>query len=57
MSVVCAEEKEDNRDAEQELLRWGVLVSVVDLLPHVQIVVGSGVELEGYPPDVVEHEV
>lgn len=32
------------------------MVSVVDLLPHVQVVVRAGVEFERNPPHPVEHD-
>lgn len=52
-----AEEKQHNGHAEKKLLGWRVLGAVVDLLPHVEVVEGAAVELEGYAADVVEHEV
>lgn len=57
MGIMRAEQEEHNRDGQKELLCRCVLISVIDLLPHVQIVVGSSVELEGYASDVMEHEV
>ena len=57
MCVVCADEEQTDRHGKQEFLRWRILVLVVNLLPHVEVVVGSGVELEGYPAHVVEHEI
>lgn len=51
-----AEEEEADGDAEQEFLGGGILVAVVDLLPHVEVVVGTSVELEGDAPHPVEHE-
>ena len=57
MSVVGAEEKKHNGHGEEELLGWSILITVVDLLPHVQMVVGSGVELEGHASHIVEHQV
>lgn len=53
---MSAEEEEHDRHAEQELLSGCVLVAIVDLLPHVEIVVGTGVELERDAPHPVEHE-
>ena len=52
-----ADEKQHNGYAEKELLGWCVLVSIVDLFPHVQIVVGTRVEVKGHTAHVVEHEV
>ena len=52
-----ADQEQANRTRQQELLRRRVLVLVVDLLPHVEVVVGAGVELEGDAAHVVEHEV
>lgn len=42
---------------QQELLCRGVLVAVVDLLPHVQLVVCTRVEFKGDSLDPVEHDV
>lgn len=33
------------------------MVTIVHLFPHVEVVVGSSVELERYPPYPVEHQV
>lgn len=57
VGVMCANEEQHDRYREQELLCWSVLVPVVNLLPHVEIVIGACVEVEGYTADVVEHEV
>ena len=57
MSVVRANQKQTYGHGEEELLGRGVLVLVVDLLPHVQVVVGAGVELERDAAHVVEHQV
>lgn len=54
--IVGAEEEEHDGHAEQELFGRGVLIAVIDLLPHVEIVVGTGVELEGDAPHPVKHE-
>jgi len=54
--VVCANQEQQNRYHQQKLLCRCVLVTTVDLLPHVQIVVGSCVELERHTPDPVEHD-
>ena len=57
VGVVGADEEEQDGHAEQELLGGGVLGAVVDLLPHVEVVVGPRVEVEGHALHVVEHEV
>lgn len=57
MGVVGAEQEEYDGDAGQKLLGRGILSAIVDLLPHVEVVIGSRVELEGYAADIVEHEV
>lgn len=56
VGVVGAKEEEQDRHAEQELLGRGVLVAIVDLLPHVEIIVGAGVEFERDTPYPVEHK-
>jgi len=57
VGVMGANEKEADGYGEQKLLGGGVLVAVVDLLPHVEVVIGAGVELEGHAAHPVEHEV
>lgn len=57
MRIVRAEQEQHNGDAEEELLGWRILSPIVDLLPHVQVVVCSAVEFEGHASDVVEHDV
>lgn len=56
MGVMGADEEEQDRHAEQELLGGGVLVAIVDLLPHIEIIVSTGVEFEGDAPHPVKHE-
>ena len=55
--VVGAEQEQHDGHAEQKLLGGGVLIPVVDLLPHVEVVVGARVEVEGHAAHPVEHEV
>lgn len=57
MRIVCAEEEKDYWHTQQELLCRGVLVSVVDLLPHIKVVISSCVELERHSSDIVKHQV
>jgi hypothetical protein len=57
MGIVCAEEEQANRNAEEELFARGVLISVVNLLPHIQIVISTRVEFKRHPPYVMEHEI
>ena len=52
-----AEQEQQDGYYEQELLRRRVLVPVVDLLPHVQVVIGAGVKLKGHALHPVEHQV
>src|SRR5689334_13626978 len=47
VGIMCADEEERDGHYQQELLGGRVLVAVVNLLPHVEVVVGSGVEVEG----------
>lgn len=56
VGVVGADEEEHNGHTEQELLGRCVLVSVVDLLPHVEVIVGTGIELEWDAPHPVKHK-
>lgn len=56
MCVMSADEEQNDGNAEQELFGRRVLVAAVDLLPHVQVVVGSSIELKGHTSYPVEHE-
>lgn len=57
MRIVRTQEEEHNGDAQEKLLGGRVLGSIINLLPHVQVVVRSAVELEWHAADVVEHDV
>lgn len=55
VGVVRRNQKETNGDAEQKLLARSVLVTIVELLPHGQVVISARVEFKGNTSDVVEH--
>lgn len=57
MRIVCAQKEQDNRYTEQELLGWRILCPVIDLFPHVQVVICAAIEVEWNATDPVEHEV
>ena len=57
VSVVGAEEEKHDGHRQEELLGWCILVAIVDLLPHIQMVVGSCVELKRYTSHPMEHQV
>ena len=57
IGIVGADKEQHNGDTEKELLGRGILVTVVDLLPHVEVVIGTRVEVKGDTADIVEHEV
>ena len=57
VGIVGAQQKQHDRYRQQKFLGRRVLISIVDLLPHVQIVICSSIELEGYASDVMKHEV
>lgn len=56
MREMGTEQEHQDGYHKQELLCWGVLIPVVDLFPHVQVVVGSGVEFERDSPHPVKHQ-
>jgi len=56
MSVVRTKQKQHYWHAEEELFRRGVLGAIVDLLPHVQIIVSSCIKFKRYSSNPVEHE-
>ena len=51
-----ADQEQAYRHSQQELLCRRILISVVDLLPHIEIVVSTGIEFEWDAPHPVEHE-
>lgn len=55
MRVMGTEEKQEDRHAEQKLLGRGILIPIVDLLPHVEIVIGTSIELKRDAPHPVKH--
>ena len=57
MRIMRAKQKQQYRHYQQELLRGRILIAVIDLLPHVEVVVGAGVELKGHALHPVKHEV
>jgi hypothetical protein len=57
MRVVSAKKEKHNWYAQEELFSRRVLVAIVDLLPHVQVVVCASVELEWHASDPMEHEI
>lgn len=57
MGIVRTEKKQNYGNTEEELFSWCILGSVVNLFPHVEIVVSTGIELKGNTSDIVEHEV
>ena len=56
VGVVSAQQKQNNWYAEKEFLRRRVLSSIVNLFPHIQIIVGAGVKLERHAAYPMEHE-
>lgn len=56
MRVMSTQEEKHNWDAEKELFSGGVLVSVIDLFPHVQVIVGSRIKFKRHPSNPMEHE-
>lgn len=57
MGIMGAEQEEHDGHAEEKFLRGGILRPVVDLLPHVEVVVGARVEFKGHAAHPVEHQV
>jgi hypothetical protein len=57
MGVMRAHKEQTYRHSQEKLLRRCVLRAIIDLLPHVQIVECSGIELERHTPHPVEHQI
>ena len=55
--VMCTEEEETDRDEGEPFLCRCVLLTVVDLLPHVQVVISTGVVLEWDAFNIVKHKI
>lgn len=52
-----AQEEKDDGHAKEKLLGRRVLRAIVDLFPHVQVVVGSAVELKRRTAYPMEHDI
>ena len=57
VGIMGAQEKEHNGNTEEKLLGRSVLSTVVDLLPHVEVIEGTAIEFEGDSSDIMEHDV
>lgn len=57
MSVMGADKKQKYGNHEKKLLGRRVLISVINLFPHVEIIVGSSVEFERYATNPVKHDI
>lgn len=57
VGIMGAQEKQHNRYTEEKLLCGRVLSTVVDLLPHVEVIEGTAIEFEWDSSDIVEHDV
>jgi hypothetical protein len=55
--IVGTDQEETDGHAEEVFFGWRVLVAIVNLLPHVQVVVGACIEVEGDTAHPVEHEI
>jgi hypothetical protein len=51
------QEEEDNGHTEQKLLGWCVLITIVNLFPHVEVIVGTGIKFEGNTSDPMKHQI
>ena len=57
MSVMCAHEEEHYGNTQEKLLGRSILVTIVDLFPHIEVVVSASIEVEWNSLNPVEHEV
>ena len=57
MRIMRADEEQYDWNTQEEFLRRRVLISIVNLLPEVEIVVGPGIEFEGYTSNPMKHNV
>ena len=57
MGVVRAQQEQDDWHAEQEFLCRRVLIAIINLFPHVQIVVSPCVEFKRHSSNPVEHQI
>lgn len=57
MRVVCAQQEKHDRHSEQEFLRRSILIAIVDLLPHVQMIVCARIEFERNSSHPMEHKI
>lgn len=52
-----AHQEQRYRHEKEELLGGSVLVAIVNLLPHIEVVVCARVELKRHATDVMEHKI
>ena len=57
MCIVRAEQKQHNGNTEKKFFRWSILIPIVDLLPHVQVVICACVKFKRDTSDPMEHQV
>lgn len=57
MSVMRAQKEEHDRDTEEEFLGRRILRAIIDLLPHVQVIISTTVEVKRHTPDPMEHKI
>ena len=57
MCVMGANQEEDDWDGHEIFLGWCILVAIIDLLPHVEIVKGTGIKVERNASYPVEHDI
>ena len=57
MRIMSTEKKKHDRYAQKELFSRRVLIAIVDLFPHVQVVICASVEFKRYASDPVEHQI
>jgi hypothetical protein len=57
MCIVGADKEKCDRDTKQKLLGGRILRPIVDLLPHVEVIECTTVEVKGNTSDMVEHDI
>lgn len=57
MSIVCTREEKKYWYDQEEFLCRRILIPVVNLFPHVEVVVSASIELKWYTTDPMKHKV
>lgn len=57
MGIVRRHKEENDRYRQEKLLGRCILIAIVNLFPHIEVVIGSSVEIERHAAYPMEHDI